>query len=224
MKGFAALFGFLFLLPLTAFGQGAIQLPTFEYTAVITTVQVPDRGSAYLGGVGRARSGQVSRGLPLGVGPLAGGSGIGRSTHVGNLQSKATIIHHAELDQAILGQDPPKRAARSGVDKRAEYLLRHVGRPHTARGRAGSSASSASMSVDEIRRHNQMADRQQAKVAERLFRKGQQAAAAGKLVSAKSYFRMAARQSSGMLRKKSLTRLTALSRNGQSPVVEVRDR
>lgn len=224
MKGFAASSGFLFFLPLTAFGQAAIQLPTFEYTAVITTVQVPDRGSAYFGGVGRARSGQVSRGLPLGVGPPAAGSGIGRSTHVGNLQSKATIIHHAELDQAILGQGSPKRAGLSGVDKHAAYLLRHVGRHHTARGRAGSSASSASMSVDEIRRHNQMADRQQAKVAERLFRKGQQAAAAGKLGAAKSYFRLAARQSGGTLRQKSLTRLTAVSRSGQSPVVVVRDR
>ena len=56
----------------------AVQLPTFNYFTVQTTVSVPDRGGAVLGGVNRASSGTTSRGF----GPLrnrASGSSIGSS-------------------------------------------------------------------------------------------------------------------------------------------------
>ena len=41
----------------------AVQLPTFRYFTVDTTVSVPDRGGAVLGGVSRASSGTTSRGF-----------------------------------------------------------------------------------------------------------------------------------------------------------------
>jgi len=42
--------------------QVSVQQPQFEQFSVATTVSVPDGGSALLGGVGRAASGQVITG------------------------------------------------------------------------------------------------------------------------------------------------------------------
>ena len=41
-----------------------VQLPTFHYFTVNTTVSVPDRGSVYLGGVKRGAIRSSSRGIP----------------------------------------------------------------------------------------------------------------------------------------------------------------
>ena len=42
-----------------------VQLPTFQFFSVSTTVSVPDSGSSFLGGVKRAQYNGVSRGVPL---------------------------------------------------------------------------------------------------------------------------------------------------------------
>ena len=55
------------LLVTPAWGQPAVavQLPTFSFFSTNTAVSVPDRGSAYLGGVRRAQSDLRESGVPL---------------------------------------------------------------------------------------------------------------------------------------------------------------
>ena len=43
----------------------AVQLPTFGYNTVNTTVSVPDRGGVYMGGIKRSFSGRTESGAPL---------------------------------------------------------------------------------------------------------------------------------------------------------------
>ena len=42
-----------------------VQLPTFAFTTVVTTVSVPDGGTVLLGGIKRLREQRVERGVPL---------------------------------------------------------------------------------------------------------------------------------------------------------------
>ena len=42
-----------------------VQLPTFAFTTVVTTVSVPDGGTVLLGGIKRLREGRTERGVPL---------------------------------------------------------------------------------------------------------------------------------------------------------------
>ena len=42
-----------------------VQLPTFAFTSVITTVSVPDGGTVLLGGIKRLREGRNERGVPM---------------------------------------------------------------------------------------------------------------------------------------------------------------
>ena len=127
-----------------------VQLPTFRSFGVGTTVLVPDRGRAVLGGVNRGQAGTVSRGVPgLGGIPGAGrlfnnrasGSSIGGST----VSVTATIIDLNELDEAVLAEAARireeklryavERAAEDGrrlltdeERRKAKFLSRNVGR------------------------------------------------------------------------------------------------
>src|SRR6266550_789068 len=80
-----------------------VQLPTFSFFTVQTTVSVPDGGGMSLGGINRAADGTVTRGMaPLnrGIGSTRGASGV--SVH-------ATIIDRDEMDKAVLAEAAAKR-------------------------------------------------------------------------------------------------------------------
>lgn len=79
----------------------AVQLPTFEYTHVNTTVSVPDRGGAYLGGVNRASAGSSTSGTP--VLPFRNRS-YGQSTTAGGM-SVGVYVHDFEAMEAGLMND-----------------------------------------------------------------------------------------------------------------------
>ena len=105
-----------------ASAQVTVQLPTFQVTGVSTTVIVPDRGTAYLGGVTHSAVGRNSYGSPLvhslpGVRQNLGGRSLGRSTIAGNLSINATIIDHAELDRAVLAEARRRQAARQPLTR-----------------------------------------------------------------------------------------------------------
>src|SRR5436309_1429573 len=68
-----------------------VQLPTFNFFTVATTVEVPDSGGGSLGGVGSAASGRVERGIPgLGFRPFA-------NTATGSARSGGNMSVHAEI-------------------------------------------------------------------------------------------------------------------------------
>ena len=90
-----------------------VQLPEYRVFGVNTTVSVPDRGSALLGGIGTARSGSVSRGVPFGSaipGPLFRSRGIGRE--VGSSTARVTAwIHDFEAMEEDLAAEYRRRLA-----------------------------------------------------------------------------------------------------------------
>ena len=92
-----------FAISSTALAQNApasaVQLPTFGYNTVNTTVSVPDRGGVYMGGIKRSSSGRTESGAPLL--PFKNRS-IGNQTSATSF-SVHTYIHDFEaMDEAAL--------------------------------------------------------------------------------------------------------------------------
>lgn len=190
----------------------AVQLPTFRYSTVNTTVSVPDRGAVHLGGVNRAATASTSRGVPLlgkvpGLGPLTRNRGISRTTSATSMSVHATIIDHAELDRQVLAEAARRRLA-SGVRiadpslaRRADFLSRNVGRNISSFEAPGThSIADRAPSVEDIRRRNESAQTKRNNEAASYYAKGQSAFANGKRGAAKVYFNMAARRASGALK------------------------
>jgi general secretion pathway protein D len=88
--------------------EGAVvQLPTFSFTTVSTTVNVPDGGTVLLGGIKRLSEGRNERGVPMlsklpYVSRLFKNVGIGRNTQSLMLMVTPRIIIQAE-EEAKLG-------------------------------------------------------------------------------------------------------------------------
>jgi hypothetical protein len=103
-----------------------VQLPTFRFFTVQTTVSVPDRGSASLGGISRASSLSTWRGAP-GL-PASRGMAIGRDA--GGVSVHATIIDHAAIDRAVLTEAARRRtaSAKSAASVKADFISRNIGR------------------------------------------------------------------------------------------------
>ncbi|MBW3599018.1 MAG: general secretion pathway protein GspD [Planctomycetes bacterium] len=88
-----------------------VQLPTFSFTTVSTTVSVPDGGTVLLGGIKRLQEGRNERGLPLlskvpYVSRLFKNVGIGRSTQSLMMMVTPRIIIQEE-EEAKLGIETP---------------------------------------------------------------------------------------------------------------------
>jgi general secretion pathway protein D len=86
-----------------------VQLPTFAFTSVTTTVSVPDGGTVLLGGIKRLQEGRNERGLPLlskvpYVSRLFKNVGIGRTTQSLMMMVTPRIIIQEE-EEARLGID-----------------------------------------------------------------------------------------------------------------------
>ncbi|MEM7311605.1 MAG: hypothetical protein AAF497_00500, partial [Planctomycetota bacterium] len=126
-----------------------VQLPTFRNFSVNTTVSVPDRGSASLGGVRRSSSGSTRRGVPgISRFPMAGAPFRSRAfaSQSGGSQATvhATIIDHREWDAAVLAEARRRRGERTSrgneatqepqpvavdpIEARARFLTLHMGR------------------------------------------------------------------------------------------------
>lgn len=121
----------------TAQAPTTVQLPTFQEFSVSTTVSVPDRGSLILGGVSRSAASSVSRGTP-GLDKLPGASRLfknragGRDTSASTAAVTAQIHDFAELDAATLAA-ARRGTTRDAVDRKAEFLTKHLGRNASAR-------------------------------------------------------------------------------------------
>jgi hypothetical protein len=186
-----------------------IQLPTFSFFTVQTSVLVPDSGGAYLGGISRAQSGSRYRGMPLAKGPLLGNRGYGSSFQTGGMSVHATIIDNSEIDAAVLGAALDAR----GVDP--EVTIEQL----AAAQRAAEAAAAAkavednlrgATSVADIRVAQQSADDAKQAEARELFVKAEAYAAKNQPGLAKVYYKMAVTRASGDLRTEILTKLAPL--------------
>jgi hypothetical protein len=104
-----------------------VQLPTFNFFTISTTVMVPDRGGTYLGGIGRAGGASGQNGA-LGLGHRSGGSTVGASG-----MSVGVQIHDlAAMDKALLDEARKSRnidATNAWVTRVEQAKQSSAGRP-----------------------------------------------------------------------------------------------
>ena len=89
-----------------------VQLPTFAYTTVTTTVSVPDGGTVLLGGIKRLSEGRNEFGVPIldkipYLDRLFRNVGIGRETSSLMMMVTPRIIIQEEEEEKSVGAPPP---------------------------------------------------------------------------------------------------------------------
>ena len=186
-----------------------VQLPTFRFFTVQTSVSVPDSGGAYLGGIKRARDGRMTRG----IGPLRNGA-IGMERGAAGMHVKATIIDNQELDAAVLAEAAARRGGFDPSIAKASALTRNVGQ--AAGGGTAHSTEPPIESVAAIRARNAAAAAERQSEAEQYFVKAEQAEADGKPAVARIYYQMVARRNAGDLSALANSRLAALGSESAS--------
>jgi hypothetical protein len=196
-----------------------VQLPSFSFFTVQTTVSVPDRGAMHLGGISRGRDGRSERGL----GPLAN-RGIGSDRSVAGASVHARIIDFEEIDRMLLAA--AARRAGTPVDPaigKAAELTRHVEAGVAVGGAADHGVTAALPgSVAAIKAHNAAAALQRSSEVAELFAKGQAAEAEGKPAVAKIFYQMVVRRAAGQLQQQAQVRLAALAASGKPAAVAQR--
>jgi hypothetical protein len=188
-----------------------VQLPTFRFFGLSTTVSVPDRGSAYLGGVSRSAMSRSENGVPIvGHVPFAGRA-FGNRAIAGRTEtsgaSVSAYIHDFGAMEEELGQAatvarhtrPPRQpgAANVNIARVAEPLSRPLP------GALGSDAAGRT-SVAELRRqhalHQHSAQATSRQSARQDLARARELVAAGNAGLAKVYLRRAAKQADPELR------------------------
>jgi hypothetical protein len=200
------------------FGQAqpatTVQLPTFRFFTVQTSVSVPDGGGAYLGGMKTARDSSLTRGF----GPFRN-RGIGSDRGAGGMSVHARIIDLKEMDDAILAEAAAGRPGAAAFDPdaaRAELLSRHVGKTFASTtDTAAVWSEPLAESVAAIRAQNATAAEARAAEAAQYFAKAKAAEDEGKPVVAKYYYQMVARRDQGQLQQQALERIAAIDANAK---------
>ena len=217
--------GLVFLVSHTVSGQ-TLQLPTFQFFSVSTTVSVPDNGGAFMGGINRASTGRNEFGVPGLAFPGFQNRSIGQDMSASNIWATATIHDFDAMDQAILNSPSPNDFANVGTSRWKTNLdLPSVPRlvpsiqldPVKLAGKwraEPSAAPATNVAAEEADRSARRATR--SSEADSYFARGQQAEADGKPSVAKIYYQMAARRSSGDLKQQVQARLDALNGRANS--------
>jgi hypothetical protein len=185
-----------------------VQLPTFSFFTVQTTVSVPDGGGAYLGGIGRGASGSTMRG----IGPLKNRA-IGSARAASGVSVSATILDREEMDRALLATAAANRnQAADPTAARAAALTSAVGKsPAVARADGGNSGHLPD-SVAAIRERNASAASIEASELTSYFARARQAEEEGKVAVAKVFYQMVARRDRGELKYEAEKRLAGLGK------------
>lgn len=191
----------------TAWAQATtVQLPTFNFFTVTTTVSVPDRGGTSLGGINRSSTGRNEFGAPLS--PLNNRS-IGSQQSASNMSVHVTIHNLDELDQDILA--------------RAQYVNTPPAELEKIKRLAAAGESTAGQpvaSLDAIRAQVASEKRAEQRLALSSFEKGLEAEGKGKYSVAKIYYRMAARRAQGELKSLVEQRLSVVTAQLESPLAD----
>lgn len=184
----------------SAQAPSVVQLPSFSFFTVDTTVSVPDRGTASLGGIGRSSSGSTAFGP--GLGPA--NRGFGSSLSSSNVTMRASIHEFDALDRATL-----RRAARhsgrslatntSGDRKTRQYSTQLSSAERVPLGSV----------ADARRRHAAESAAQEAEARANLEH-ARRAAADGKASVAKIFYKMALRHATGKIKSEINRELAAL--------------
>jgi len=198
-----------------------VQLPTFSFFSVGTTVSVPDRGSVTMGGVNRSAMGRNEFGVPMLPFRPFRNTAIGRDVSTSGMRVTATIHDFEEMDEYLLNQPTSYRSRQlSALPSRRNSLaaLGHTLQPRDP-GRGSSwqvtpprgSAGSPQMSLADARAQRARQQVAQSSEAANFFERGRRAEASGKTSVAKIYYQMAARRAGGELQSQITARLLAIS-------------
>jgi hypothetical protein len=184
----------------------AVQLPTFSFFSVDTTVSVPDSGSALLGGIGTAQEGRNQFGSPL---LPFGNQSIGSSRSVSGAAVSVKIHDFDAMDAALLGESASAFAAhhRPGEATSVRSLAALAG--HWSPAGQEAAPDPAGTAADLAARRVALRDTR-AEEAEKFFARARAAEADGKTGIARIYYQMAARRASGSLKEQASARLQAL--------------
>ncbi len=188
----------------TAWGQQqqvTVELPTFSFFSVDTTVSVPDGGSTYLGGVNRASSGSSQFGAAPFL-PFTNRS-IGSQQSASSMRVSAYIHDFQAMDEALLNQPT---AFNRGLTQPQLQVARAIGQ-RVQSAQAGRGA----LDVAGLRAQRLQEEQARSSESAGLLERGQAAEAAGKLKVARLYYQMAYRKAEGDLKAQALARLEALS-------------
>ncbi len=185
-----------------------IQLPTFSSFSVSTTVLVPDRGGAAMGGIHRASSG----GNQFGPAPLPAGlrnQGIGWEHQASGVQVRVHFHDFAAMEQAMQPSTEPPRgqSATTAHSTRTPTTAPLATEP--AEGNHATDLAATRSVADWRQRHAAAASAQQQEVM-RLADRAAQAAQNGNLAAAKVYLQMALRRADDERRPLILAELKSL--------------
>jgi hypothetical protein len=213
-----------------------VQLPTFNFFGVSTTVSVPDHGTAVMGGNTTSFSGSNSRGLPLlgpTTGPLFNNRGIANGGTASRFSVTAQIHDMDTMDRALLGgmsadefrqqvrnNTPPARVAGAAA------VPQLPGDPNLGPIRGiGHFPGFTCVLRDCPPTPEEIAarDKRQQQAEEQLSM-GQAMAARGKVSLAQSYYRMALNNANGDLRNKVLQAQAELSNTAATPAISAAER
>ncbi|MFP6750474.1 MAG: hypothetical protein VB855_02270 [Pirellulaceae bacterium] len=200
-----------------------ILLPTYRTFSIGTSVMVPDRGMAHLGGISTARESSVSRGVPgFGqlpmAGPLFANRAIGRELGHSGAHLTATIIDHRELDQQVLSaarSGPGLSAKDAAIARKADFLNQHLARQGSPQPTRTVQALPAEH-LSQIRLRQQQADQQQELEGLELMIQAQQMELQGKQGIARIYYQQAARRLTGARQQQVIKRLRELDQLRQA--------
>jgi len=189
-----------------AFAQAptTVQLPTFNFFTVNTTVSVPDSGGSYLGGLMRGRDSSSTRGLaPV---PLLANRGISSDRMAGGMSVHAWIHDFRKLDEALLASAAARRKEHDPAALKGAALSDSLEKPA-----AGNPAAEAPLlSVADIRRQNELQDAAKQEEALAYFTKAEEYRTAGKLGLAKLNYQRAAARDGGKVKEAALVRIRQL--------------
>lgn len=170
----------------------AVQLPTFSYFSVNTSVLVPDSGA----GIAAAMRREEANRIMYGPGPSVA---QGRAASASGVTVHATIHDPAAESGLVLRNDPAERETQASFARRFNKAAE------------GSSAGRADLSVAEIKRQRARAGDQDQADALRFFQRGRAAESKGQFGVAAIYYRQAATRASGELRTAAIKQLKVVA-------------
>jgi hypothetical protein len=190
----------------SAFGQGrTVQLPTYSFFNASTTVDVPDGGSTYMGGISRSAEGRNEFGVPgMPFRPFKN-VGIGQQRSASGMRVTATIHDLAGMDEAILNGTPTSMAAAGHtIQPRGADLAGHWDIPPAA------ALPPAGPTLADLATQRDSRRAARTSESQTFFERARQAESDGKPNVARIYYQMVARRAGGDLKQQALARLDAL--------------
>lgn len=191
-----------------------IQLPTYSSFSVSTSVLVPDRGGAALGGVNRSAMG----GSQFGPAPLpAGTRAMGVERQAQNAHVFVQVHDFQEMEQALVadGAGPQNVALDNhGNDAGRLTVMRHAVSPKATSARRGQNVqpsgnplavptagdAAGQLSVEDWQRLRAQQSAEDQREAQQLLERAAAAAESGNRAAARVYLNMAYRKAAGTLR------------------------